>query len=328
MAKPKPSPKPARQTRVPSKRNSLLVAVDFSKPSKAALEAAGRFARDLGADVVLLHASERAPPPVPFARVKEEKVTAGRLAASDAARLSSEWAEQLRADGLRVQTENPLGPPVREILHAAKHHGCRAIVVGTTGRTGVKGWLVGSVAREVVRRSRVPVLVVPTRMGKPQASPAKVVLVAVDFSAGSGPAYDAGLRLAHDLKARVHLLHVVDLTLSTAPLPYSGITFTPAMLAMDEERAATKLSELASAARTLKVGVTPSVGVGHPASVILAEARQAGAALIVVGTHGKSASRRFFLGSVAESIVQLADRPVLVVPDPNGPDAGDWTRSA
>ncbi|MFA5944229.1 MAG: universal stress protein [Candidatus Thermoplasmatota archaeon] len=326
MAKPTPK-QPSKHSRVPGKRPTLLLAVDFSKPSQVALEAAGRFARDLGADVILLHASPRAPAPMPLARVKDEKVTAGRLAASDAARLSSEWAEHLRADGLRVQTENPVGPPVKEILDAAKRHGCRAIVLGTTGRTGVKGWLLGSVAREIVRRSKVPVLVAPTRMGTAE-SPSKVILVAVDFSAGSEPAYEAGLRLAHDIKAPVHLLHVVNLVLPSVPLPYSGIEFTPAMLEKDQEGAFAELAELASRARKLKVGVTPSVGVGHPASVILAEARLIGASLIVIGTHGKSASHRFFLGSVAESVVQLADRPVLVVPDPKGPDAGEWQRSA
>ncbi|MHB1261584.1 MAG: universal stress protein [Thermoplasmatota archaeon] len=329
MAKTKPTPKPpAKQSRVPGKRPSILLAVDFSKASEVALQAAGRLARDLGADVILLHASARAPAPMPLARVKEEQAAAGRLAAGDSARLSSAWAEQLRADGLRVQTENPLGTPVKEILDAAKHHGCRAIVVGTSGRTGVKGWLIGSVAREVVRRSKVPVLVAPTRLAKTPGPASKVVLVAVDFSTGSEPAYEVALRLAHDLKARVHLLHVVNFVLPSAPLPYAGIEFTPAMLEKDEEVAVAELAKLASQARRLKVGVTPSVGVGHPASVILAEARQVGASLIVLGTHGKSASHRFFLGSVAESVVQLADRPVLVVPDPKGPDAGDWTRSA
>lgn len=328
MAKARPAHRKAAKSRVAGKRDRILLAVDFSKPSENALEAAGRLARDLGADIILLHASARPPAPMPGARVKDEREAAGRLAAGDAARLSSAWAERLRAQGVRVLPENPLDTPTKAILDAARNHGCRAIVLGTSGRTGAKGWLMGSTAREVMRRSKVPVLVAPARSAKTGAPPAKVVLVAADFSADTEAAYEAGLRLAHDLKARVHLLHVVSLVPPSVPLPYSGIEFTPAMLEADEATALTALAGLASRARKLKVGVTPSVGIGHPASVILAEARQVGAALIVVGTHGKSASRRFFLGSVAETVVQLADRPVLVVPDPSAPDAGDWVRSA
>jgi nucleotide-binding universal stress UspA family protein len=45
----------------------------------------------------------------------------------------------------------------------------------------------------------------------------------------------------------------------------------------------------------------------------------------VMGTHGRSRARRFFLGSVAQEVVQAADRPVLVVPG-NVPARGAWRR--
>ena len=63
-------------------------------------------------------------------------------------------------------------------------------------------------------------------------------------------------------------------------------------------------------------GVTADrhVHIGNPVWAVLAEARTDGASLIVVGTHGRGALRRLFLGSVAQNIVQMADRPVLVVP--------------
>ncbi|MFA5944000.1 MAG: universal stress protein [Candidatus Thermoplasmatota archaeon] len=327
-----PAPSPPSGGRVAGKRHSLLLAVDFSKASRIALEAARAMAKDLGADIVLLHASSPAPPPIPFSHDREtETLAAGRIAAGDAARLSSEWAEELRGDGIRVQVVNPIGPPVKEILAEAETRNSRAIIVGTTGRTGLKDWVLGSVAREVLRRSKVPVLVAPLRMqvdksGAPVASASKTILVGVDFSTESEAAYEAALRLAHDLKARLHVLHVTELATANVPFPL-GAEISVELMEADEERAATNIAELASKARALKVGVNPSLGLGHPASVILAEARQTGASLIIVGTHGKSAARRFLLGSVAEQVVQLSDRPVLVIPDPKGREPGDLMRS-
>lgn len=323
--------KPAKANRrVAGKRHSILVAVDFSEASRIALEAAGKLAADLGADIVLLHASPTAPPPVPFAHEREaELVTAARVAARDAARLSAEWADPLRQAGVRVQTVNPMGPPVKAILDEAKHRSVRLVVLGTKGRTGIAGWVMGSTAKEVIRRSRVPVLVAPLRMkppAAPRAASGTVILAAVDFSEQSNVAYEAALRLAKDVKSVVRLLHVLE-PLPSVPFPL-GAEVSADYLEHDEEAAGARLAKLASKARASKVGVTPSLGIGHPASVILAEARMAGASLIVVGTHGKSAARRFLLGSVAESVVQLADRPVLVVPDPGGTEAGAWVRSS
>ena len=52
---------------------------------------------------------------------------------------------------------------------------------------------------------------------------------------------------------------------------------------------------------------------GSPASTIAEMARQEGADLIVVGSHGRAGLDRLILGSVAERVVRLASGPVLVV---------------
>jgi hypothetical protein len=55
------------------------------------------------------------------------------------------------------------------------------------------------------------------------------------------------------------------------------------------------------------------VPVGSPVDEIVALARQIGADLIVLGTHGRRGLRRLWLGSVAEHVVRSATCPVLVV---------------
>jgi len=57
---------------------------------------------------------------------------------------------------------------------------------------------------------------------------------------------------------------------------------------------------------------------GEPSRAICGYASDAGADLIVVGTHGRGGIRRVVLGSVAERVIRGADRPVLVVPSAAG----------
>lgn len=54
-------------------------------------------------------------------------------------------------------------------------------------------------------------------------------------------------------------------------------------------------------------------GNGNPADVLVEEAKESGADLIVVGTHGRNAARRIALGSVSTNVVQHATVDVLVV---------------
>src|SRR5438445_8968236 len=54
-------------------------------------------------------------------------------------------------------------------------------------------------------------------------------------------------------------------------------------------------------------------GTGHPADVIVQEAEESGAAMIVVGTRGSNAAKRLIMGSVSTNVVHHAPCDVLVV---------------
>jgi len=57
----------------------------------------------------------------------------------------------------------PEGNPQEEIVNTSEQWGADLIVIGTHGRTGLAHFLVGSIAESVVRHSKVPVMVVPTK---------------------------------------------------------------------------------------------------------------------------------------------------------------------
>ena len=59
----------------------------------------------------------------------------------------------------------PLGHPVEEILNAADQEGCDAIVLGTHGKGFLRHTFLGSVAEDVLKRTRKPVFIIPLPSG-------------------------------------------------------------------------------------------------------------------------------------------------------------------
>jgi nucleotide-binding universal stress UspA family protein len=140
------------------------------------------------------------------------------------------------------------------------------------------------------------------------------ILIPVDFSECSRAALDTAATLAVAVGATVDLLHVWQ------PLsrPHSAPPWAeslPAQAEFDRARAAVLLNEVAEHLRAQGVRVGRElIGGGDPGEEIDLVAQEEDYDLIVVGTHGRSGLRRFFLGSVAAHVVQHARCPVLVVP--------------
>jgi nucleotide-binding universal stress UspA family protein len=65
-----------------------------------------------------------------------------------------------KAANVEVESVILRGSPAEEIIGFAERNNIDLIVMGTLGRTGIKGYLIGSVAEKVVRHSKKPVLVV------------------------------------------------------------------------------------------------------------------------------------------------------------------------
>jgi nucleotide-binding universal stress UspA family protein len=142
------------------------------------------------------------------------------------------------------------------------------------------------------------------------------ILVPVDFSPSSDHALAAALDLAGKLGARLFLLHVVPI-----PLPgweVYGHEFAPEQLIeKGREGAERELGALAAARSSGAVPIEPLVRVGMPFLEIIAAAREIGADLIVMGTHGRTGLAHVLIGSVAERVVRGSPCPVLTVRHPS-----------
>ncbi len=148
----------------------ILVPLDGSPLSEAALPQAEGLARGVGAPLLLVRAVN-----VPATVIAATGSDAGMVAPQlledalegeeDEARdYLSQVAERLKAGGLQAAWEVVEGEPARAIIDTAHREGCDLIVLATHGRSGIPRAVLGSVADQVVRESHLPVLLV-----RPQA---------------------------------------------------------------------------------------------------------------------------------------------------------------
>jgi nucleotide-binding universal stress UspA family protein len=145
------------------KLKKVLVPTDFSESARHALTYGISFAREYGAELVLLHVVENLTVgyasdlfPVPMAEVFQE---ISGYAKGELAKLGAEAREK----GLSAQEHVVMGRPSAEIIRFAQENAIDMIVLGTHGKGMLDQALFGSTTERVVRRSPCPVLTVRLR---------------------------------------------------------------------------------------------------------------------------------------------------------------------
>ena len=142
------------------------------------------------------------------------------------------------------------------------------------------------------------------------------ILIPTDFSELSESAIKVGIAIAKRQNAKVTLLHIVDVL--PVLLPTQVLLSDPQeVLSRMEE----KLEEISERIRK-ESGVKAVVKAleGTPADRICKFAYEENISLIVMGTHGVSGLREFFIGSEAFKVVKNATCPVLTIP-------GNWQKT-
>jgi nucleotide-binding universal stress UspA family protein len=139
------------------------------------------------------------------------------------------------------------------------------------------------------------------------------VLHPSDFSRASAAAFARALELAKASRAELVLAHVMSL-----PVPMAGDGYIPPKVWEEMETssrayAQKQIDALVAKARKAGVRVKTLLLTGVPHERIVQAARSQRADLVVMGTHGRTGLRRFFLGSVAERVVASAGCPVMTV---------------
>lgn len=142
--------------------------------------------------------------------------------------------------------------------------------------------------------------------------PFNKILIAVDSSPHAMHAAKRGFALAHQLKATIALLFVVDRNKEVVNTD-QGITpgQSETVLLKQAEETIEQLIKMYGGAEEV-IRFTPE---GFPRKEIINMAKEWEADLIVMGTHGRTGLVNLMMGSVAEYVIKHATVPVMVVPN-------------
>lgn len=139
----------------------------------------------------------------------------------------------------------------------------------------------------------------------------KNILVPTDLSEGAEQALDYACELARTLDATVHLLNVIGIPI--LGVPELGVALTSTMIdSLIADNQAALDAAVAKRAGQARFGEV-MLRTGDARDLINHAAKEIGADLIVMGTHGRRGVTRALLGSIAETVVRSAPCPVLTV---------------
>lgn len=286
-----------------------LVAVDLSPASDDALRMALEL-RANGAPLAICHVMPKLTSIQPlFPQMAAEEL-------AQLAELPARVEDSLRQ---HVRAVTGLGPSdyelfvdqgidYAEVANRAEQWKADRIVVGTSGASGLKRVL-GSVAERIVRYAPCAVLCVRAHEAKGP------VIAATDLSSPSVPAMKAAVEEARRRGAPLIIAYAVELggvsLASLALAPLVGNFLRPDAVANEKllarETIAAHLSELGAEAEI-------AILEGGPAAASITRlAEERGAALLVVGTRGRTGLARLALGSVAERVIREAPCNVLAM---------------
>ncbi len=150
------------------------------------------------------------------------------------------------------------------------------------------------------------------------------ILYATDLTENSAYAFRYAVNSAEKHDAQIHILHVLEPLPSQAreyPYPFNiekvREEFRQELLKEIKKRLEEFCRrELEGKPECLKRVASVQVVEGYPQAAILAKAKESGADLLIMGTHGKGWLAHAFLGSVAESVLHRIKIPVFIIPLP------------
>jgi nucleotide-binding universal stress UspA family protein len=278
----------------------LLVPLDGSPTSEAALPFAEALAHRTGATIALIRAVHTQSMPL-IAEAEEYLAT---------------FAEQLASRALAVETGVPFGSPAEWILQEIALRKADLVVMATHDRTGPDRWLHGSVAEAVVGRAPVPVLIVRAAQGMRPVERFErrqpTLVVALDGSEAAEAALPTAAQLAADVRAKLVLVSVLP---KPGQLVYAegiGVPHSQEDSERSQREAQAYLESVASQVGAELV-LSATLRLGDPATEIVATAELHEAAAVVMATHGRTGVMRTLLGSVAGQVVHTGRLPVVLV---------------
>jgi len=253
---------------------------DFGKSSEVALESVISIAKKFGSKVSIVHVL-----PESMIRNKVQRFVDDNMA---------RYVELLEGQDIKCTSDILYGKHIDELVSFAERKKANLIVLGA-GHVGKENFKLGSNSEKIIRNSSVPVWVIE----KESTVNPDNVLCPIDFSEESMLALDNAIHLCRRFESKLEILHVIK-----------GIDKEYAELGADTS------AEQADIVKKVEMefedlikdkdlnGITwgKEIRLGDPTDVILDVIKQKKIDLVMMGSTGKGAIKKFFIGSVAERV--------------------------
>lgn len=293
---------------------NILVPLDGSSLAEAALPGAIWFSKLFGARITLLHVIEHNAP----ASVHGERHLRNEAEALSYLKSVAESFPPGTQTAFHVHREE-VSNVARSIAMHAGELVQDLVVMCAHGKSGLRQFMVGSIAQQVIAFGSTPVLLVQSQRDQ-QALFANMdrLLVALD----EDPEHNCGLELAGLVARRsgaaLRVLHVVPKLESLKGEEAAASKLLPAatkaLLEIEQESALQLLQERIEPWEQRGVNITTLIRRGDPAEQIPKTAAETGCKMIVLSSHGKTGMGAFWAGSVAPRVPGLTDLPLLLAP--------------
>jgi nucleotide-binding universal stress UspA family protein len=293
----------------------LLVPLDGSSLAEAVLPATVYLAQILGASVTLIHIIERNAPP----EIHGDRHLTNPTDAQDYLQTVT---QRIFPAGIRVEQHvhsSQVSDVARTITEHVSEFASDLIIMCTHGHGGLRAWLFGSIAQQVISLGVTPILLIqPAQSGTAPSFACRQLLVPLDGDPDHEQALPVAMGLAQICGAKIHLVMVVP-TLPTLPKEQAAAakllpSTTTALLNLTQQKAEAYLTGWVTQLQAAGLLVTAQVSRGDPATTIAQTRQQIRADLVVLGTHGKKGADAFWSESVAPKLTSRFNQPLLLVP--------------
>jgi nucleotide-binding universal stress UspA family protein len=291
-----------------ARHGAVVVGVGADSTADDAVEWAAAEAATRGCPLRVVHAFRAVLPADPYGIVPMIDVFDPVDCAAEVLRSAVVRARSVAGD-LAVSTRMMRGSAARALIAEAR--GAAMLVVGSRGRSGLRGLVAGSVGAHVAAHAPCPVVVIrPTDGARvPPSTPgarARVV-VGIDRTSACAPAVGFAFRAAAQRGIPLAAVHAWA---PDPPADREGRRGRPTMAEAMARRAVEK--ELARwRGEYAGVPVLTTLSCGDPVQALVSVS--CGAALVVVGSRGRGHLRGTVLGSVSQAVMQHVRCPIAIV---------------
>jgi len=291
---------------------NILVPLDGSNLSEAALGPSAALAEKYHSTVMLLHVIEQdAPEAIHHEHHLTRPDEAGEYLKATAARVFPKGS----VVNTHVHTAAVADVARSIVEHADAEFEPDLIVISTHGRGGMRDVFFGSIAQQVVSQGRTPLLLV--RRENTFFNPSRILLP-LDPDSFHDESFPAAESLAETFNAELVLLSVIPTYATLAGKQVATSSLMPAstseFLNLSEETALEHLQEHLSELRSRKIRASAQVVRGDPANSIVKTAEESRSGLLILSTHRKAGMEAFWALSVAPKVVQRSKLPLLLIP--------------